>query len=250
MKYVNTKGWARHRTFGLRVEWMNLFLGFPDDWWTLGRLGSKQVVSLNEWLRTLGLRKRNCYDLALLEAWRTLGSESLELWSLSWANIAYSWPTARLYVLRNYTTPVTTTDMLSDFMGYVGNVAERTIYDGILELFGLLNHTPIGRSLGQGIISPGRPRSLFRAGNPAPPTVGLFQSLVNLFGGQEGDSIKLNQDQLWPWVVFGCDRDYVISQIITNKCDWIEITSDEIVCRDIDKGASHVMDLLGLHRAS
>lgn len=244
------KGWAKHRTFGLRAEWVDLFLRHPDNWQVVGNLGSKQVFSLYEWLKTIGLRRRDGLNRPLLAAWTALGSQSLQMWSLVWANIVYSWPVARLYVMRNYSTPISTKAMVSDYMAYTRNHAERTIYDGILELFGLFHHTPIGSPLGQGLVSPGNPRTLVRAGNQAPPITSLVQSAINLFKEQQCFSIKLDQYQLWPWTVYGCDKNYAISQLVTNSCDWLEITSDEMICRDIDKGASHVMGLLGLHRGS
>jgi hypothetical protein len=47
------------------------------------------------------------------------------------------------------------------------NLAFRTIYNAVLELVGLLERTPVGRELGQGVVSPGQPRTVQRVGYPS-----------------------------------------------------------------------------------
>lgn len=247
MNFSELKGWAKHRTFGLRAEWMALFLNHPNDWWKVGNLGSKQVESLNEWLKTIGLRKAGFFQTSLLRVWNELGPCDLRIWSLTWSNIVHSWPVARLYVIRNYRSQMTTKAMVSDFALYVTNVAERTLYDGILELFGLFQNTPIGVSLGQGLVEVGACRTVIRKGDAMPPAASLANAMLNLFIEQGCISLDANQDLVWPWTVYGCEREYAISQLIMNASDWLEISSERIICRDINKGASNVMGLLGLH---
>lgn len=250
MNFSGIRGWAKHRTFGLRAEWMALFLSHPNDWRKVGNLGSKQIESLNEWLKTIGLRKSGVFQTSLLRAWNELGPDDARIWSLTWSNIVHSWPVARLYVSRNYSNQMTTKDMVSDFSLFVNDVTERTLYDGILELFGLFQNTPIGISVGQGLVEVGVRRTVIRKGDGMPPSASLANALINLFMEQGRMSLDTSQDLFWPWIVYGCEKEYAISQLITTGSDWLDINSKQIICRDINKGASNVMGLLGLHRGS
>jgi len=243
------KGWARHRTFGLRSEWLELFLHNQNGWQRACNLGSKQIVSLHQWLQTMGIRQGNLFHEQLIQEFKVLGVRDEGLWSLSWANIVFSWPTARLYVIRNYEEPMSAKDMVADFMQLVHTVTKRTIYDGVLELFGLCSHTPVGSPLGQGIVSSGVPRTIKRTGT-TPPTAASMHTLIMLFKCTGSYSLPLEEKLLWPWTVFGCEKDEVLSQLIAESCDWLELTSNNVVCKDVFKGEYHVMGLLGLHRSS
>ncbi|MGD9819593.1 MAG: hypothetical protein AB7V04_12975 [Desulfomonilaceae bacterium] len=175
---------------------------------------------------------------------------SSEVWQIMWINIVLQFATAWWFVSILGKGSWSSSELKRLLPNHACYLAPRSASNAIMELLGLFERSPIGQELGQGVVSGHSPRSVKRIGLSTPSSAASNYSAFQLF--LMTGSVKLSFDNHipWPWVVFGCDKDYVISQIITNKCDWIEITSDEIVCRDIDKGASHVMDLLGLHRGS
>ncbi|SHE92041.1 hypothetical protein SAMN02745218_01071 [Desulfofundulus australicus DSM 11792] len=51
-------GWSRHQHFGLRKEWLELYLQEQQEWELSGLLGNRQVQSFKVWLRTTGLQDK------------------------------------------------------------------------------------------------------------------------------------------------------------------------------------------------
>ncbi|HAR40384.1 MAG TPA: hypothetical protein DCR68_03320, partial [Coprothermobacter sp.] len=93
-------GWTRHCSFGLREEWLQVFIesenGERREW----DLGNKQVESLARWVKTIGLKEK---DGSLTEFGSALVTGKLSIhdmvfWEIAWVNAAFSFPTAKWYV--------------------------------------------------------------------------------------------------------------------------------------------------------
>ncbi len=129
-------------------------------------------------------------------------------------------------------------------------LSARSASNAIMELVGLFERSPVGPIIGQGLITGKNPRSVRRIGLVAPSLSSIIYSVFQMVHSLRTDVLRLNDYLPWPWTVYGCEKEYAIGQLIANSFDWLEITSDRIICKDIEKGASDVMGLLGLHRGT
>ena len=139
-----SRAWARHQHFGLRSEWLALYLGEPQEWPRTGGLGVRQVQSLRAWLRTTGLVDRRGRETRLCHPFHRTWPESLLAWQLLWANVVFNFRTAAWYVFHAGIGVWTTTELRSRLGEAVPRLAKRTVSNAVLELAGLLERTPGG----------------------------------------------------------------------------------------------------------
>ncbi len=214
MVFKATKGWAAHSTFGLRQEWLALCLAEPQTWPQSQTLGNRQVESLRVWLKTAGLIDRNGRKTALWELFQQKGIASLLGWQILWINVTFNFPTARWYVTAFPSGTWRVDELNIALQQSVPRLASRTIHNAILELVGLLERTPVGKELGQGIVTPGRPRRVTRVGYPHPDWEAVAWALERLFREEGRQTLGLEEDLLWPWVIFGCSQKVIIQQLL------------------------------------
>ena len=166
------RGWTRHRMFGLRREWVQLYLQHPNEWRAVGGLGNRQVMSLEQWLVTAGLATKHGCETELCRLMRTAGLANLVNWERLWANVCLAFPTAWWYIRELGLGAWSVRELTTRLQSHTG-LTERTCYDAICELVGLLERTPIGLELGQGGVSRDRPRLVRRTGlaQPGPEAI-------------------------------------------------------------------------------
>ncbi|HED00228.1 MAG TPA: hypothetical protein ENN18_07585 [Proteobacteria bacterium] len=214
MAFSKLRNWAKHEIFGLRKEWLGLYLDDPSGWKKSPRLGNRQVESLNVWLRTTGLVTREGRETWLCRAFRERGVEDLRLWELLWVNVVFSFPTALWYVMRlgmgQWSTAILRDCLLAD----VPRLSKRTVINAIMELVGLLERTPIGTQLGQGEVSETRPRIVARKGLAHPSWSGICYNLISLFQKEGSGGLNIDSGLPWPWIVFGCTREFCLGGIL------------------------------------
>ena len=112
--------------FGLRSEWLALYLREPQDWPRSGGLGVRQVQSLRVWLRTTGLVDRRAHETRLCHLLRRTWPESLLAWQLLWANVVFGFPTASWYVIRVGLGEWTTNELRRRLQEAIPRLAART----------------------------------------------------------------------------------------------------------------------------
>lgn len=208
----STRGWKRHQGFGLRREWLQLYLEKGSSLETAGVLGNRQVESLRAWLRTAGLEDRAGRKTQLGLRFAQAGLADPVLWELLWTNVVFNWPTAAWYV-RELGLGTWTTSELGQALQRHVTLAPRTVGNAIQELVGLLERTPVGTELGQGVVGISRPRRVERRGYPWPSTEAVVHALRRLAQTQNGGLVRFSERLLWPWVIFGCGRDQVLELI-------------------------------------
>lgn len=214
MKVKELVGLARHEHFGLRLEWLALCLREPDTWPQSGALGNRQVDSLRRWLKTAGLVGADGQQTALWRLFEHQGVDSLSAWQLLWVSVCFNFPTARWYVSEFPSGSWRVDELKNALQRYVPRLAARTAYNAILELVGLLERTPVGRELGQGIVTPGRPRRVTRTGYPHPEWAAVSWALERLWEEEGRQALGLEEDLLWPWVIFGCNKQVILQQLL------------------------------------
>jgi hypothetical protein len=214
LKLSEHKGWSRHQTFGLREEWIHVYLAAPHSWFRSSELGNRQVQSLQTWIRTSGFTDAHGNETDLYEMFQEKGTEYQIAWEILWVNVVFNWPTARWYISHVDKGSWTTAELGNMLYKAAPQLAERTVQDAILELVGLLQQTPVGFELGQGEVSLSRPRKIQRKGLLQPSWKAMCHAFSRLFQEEGRKQLGLNENLLWPWLVFGCSRDQVIKDIL------------------------------------
>lgn len=239
-------GLAKHATFGLRQQWLELYLRKPCSWVAEGLLGTRQVLSLQSWLKTIGIITIGNKETILADLFRKNGPHSLLAWELVWINTAFSFATARWFVTTVGTSPVTSAELKEMLCADYPMVSRRTVANGILELVGLLANTPIGNDLKQGQVLGKKNRTIIRSGLEFPSAVATLYALHRLFVINKQDSLCLHDEMLWPWIIFGCSKDYVLGQLIFRAQEWLVVTVDKISWKFMSEEESHVLGLFRL----
>lgn len=219
-------GWSKHQIFGLRKEWLELYLQHPGEWEFTGGLGNRQVQSLKIWLKTAGLQDRRGKETFLETAFRQRGLEEILPWELLWVNVVFNFPTAAWYIQKLGLGVWTTGGIKEQLLFQVPRLALRTVSNAVMELVGLLERTPVGKEINQGEVLPLRPRRVQRRGHAAPSGEALCFAACRLFAQEKREHLHLRENLLWPWVVFGCAQKYVLVQLLINGQKWFKVTGD------------------------
>lgn len=222
------RGFARHQHFGLRREWVELYLRHPDDWKVVGGLGNRQVQSLDVWLHTTGLRRQGTGETWLCQQFRERGTDDLSLWECLWANVVLGFPTAAWYARDLGTGEWTAAEMRHLLAQHAPWLAERTISNAVMELVGLLQRTPVGRELRQGEVFGKTGRRVRRLGLQSPSSEALRHSLDALARREGRRVFGLNEGLLWPWVIFACDRTDVLVSLDVYGAAFVRLTDTEL----------------------
>ncbi len=228
--WVGFRSWTAHRTFGLRREWVGLVLRDLTCWRETGGLGPRQVQSLAVWLHTAGLLDRGGRPTALYTLFQGTWPEANLAWQLLWAEVALRFPTASWYVQVLGCGEWTMAELQGLLHAATPHLAVRTVYDALLELVGLLERTPVGAALGQGEVSSGRPRRVRREGLALPHHQAVLHALRLLFLQQGRRVLWLDEDLLWPWVVFGTTLAAVWPQLLASDADWLGVEDAKLSC--------------------
>ncbi|MBC7325899.1 MAG: hypothetical protein H5T99_11405 [Moorella sp. (in: Bacteria)] len=227
------RGWSRHQQFGLRQEWLELYLDRPHAWEAAGALGNRQVQALKVWLKTAGLVDGGGRETFLASLFRAQGMEAVLPWELVWTNVVFNFPTAAWYVTGPATGEWTTGELTELLLRDVPRLAKRTACNAVMELVGLLERTPVGRRLNQGAVLPGRPRHIRRLGHNYPTAAAILYATWRLFVREKRERLGLEENILWPWTVFGCRRDYALQKIILAGSQWFTVTDDGLLAQNI-----------------
>lgn len=227
-------GWARHSIFGLRREWLDLYFTSRQGWRDSPILGNRQADSLAAWLKTTGIEDGSGRLTRLGEEFAAQGTACRTLWELLWVNVVFNFPTARWYAHLGQ-GQWTTTELKSLLRATVPRLAERTASNAIMELAGLLERTPIGEELGQGHVMGGRPRRLIRRG-VGPCDAAIVHALGQLYVLQGQTRLPWDSDSTWPWVVFGCSRQFVLERLTIIDQTCFDIDERGVTFRVEDKG--------------
>jgi hypothetical protein len=226
-------GWARHSIFGLRQEWLDLYLADKKGWSQMGLLGNRQVESLAVWLKTAGLVDKSGQTTWLDSLFTVHGTDNIKLWQLLWVNVVFNFPTAAWYV-RLGLGEWNTYQLRSLLLNNVPNFSERTVSNAVLELVGLLERTPVGRELGQGEVSGGRPRRVARRG-AVPTDAAIMMAIGRLYLKEQRRHLEWEEEIVWPWIVFGCSRQDILPRLLEVHQNCIEINEAGLTILNTDR---------------
>ncbi|HHV57889.1 MAG TPA: hypothetical protein GXX50_09055 [Firmicutes bacterium] len=226
-------GWKRHQHFGLRREWVDSYLANRQGWREGQDLGNRQIESLATWLKTAGIEDEDGGLIILGEQLLDKGTTCLPLWEVVWVNVVFNFPTARWYVhlgLGEWST----VDLRMRLMATVLRLKECTANVAVMELTGLLEHTPVGEGLQQGVVTPSRPRRVLRRGKK-PCDAALVHAVGRVYLEENCPRLLLASDLTWPWVIFGCSRNAVLGRLSVLGQDWFTIDEHGVTILKEDK---------------
>ncbi|OAG27656.1 hypothetical protein [Thermodesulfatator autotrophicus] len=211
------QGFYKHQTFGLRKEWLALWLTHPKDWEEVGGLGPRQVDSLRVWLKTTGLLDKEGKPTPLAQAFKEQGLEELALWEKLWVNVVFNFATARWYVLRLGKGSWSISELLEKLAADFPHYKRRTLKNGLQELVGLLERTPVGKELQQGKVErKGRQREISREGYPYLSEEAVKLALQRLNKETGRDRFRLDEELPFPWIIFGGKPKDLFRQLMAN----------------------------------
>ncbi|HHY36029.1 MAG TPA: hypothetical protein GX510_10470 [Firmicutes bacterium] len=208
---------------------MNLWVSDQKRWRASPSLGNRQVESLERWLRTGGIEDREGCLTPLGKLFVAKGTTCLPLWEMLWVNVVFNFPTARWYVHLGR-GEWTTSELKSLLRAAVLGLAERTVSNAITELASFLQRTPVGRELRQGEVIGGTPRRVVRRGLE-PCDAAIVHSLWRLYLQQHQTRLPWGSDLTWPWVVFGCSKQFVIERLIGMPEGYFDIDEHGLTLR-------------------
>jgi len=151
-------------------------------------------------------------------------------WQLLWANVTFRFATASWYVTEMGLGSWTTTELRRALQAAVPHLSPRNLANGIMELVGLLERTPIGSVWGQGQVSATRPRRVVRRGLASPSPTALAHAMRLAFMMEGRGMLSLDESTQWPWVVYGCDRDDALALLSGRREGWIRFDEDTVHC--------------------
>ena len=225
------KGWSRHQHFGLRKEWLDIYFTNQKSWHKHAALGNRQVDSLNAWLKTTGLEDKKGCLTPLGNLFLINGTSSRSLWELLWAEVVFNYVTAHWFVhlgCGNWTTK----ELRILVRTAAPRLSEWTAVNAVLELAGFLEKTPVGDELGQGCVTKGRPRRIKRFGLAAPCDAAIVHVLRRLYLQEGQRKLFWNENLTWPWVVFGCSRQFIMERITTMDKTFFDFDEQYLIMRN------------------
>lgn len=145
---VDTKNIDRYKTFGLRREWVEMYLEDRDNFWANGIMGKDMFTSFDRWGKETKLFDTKRIPSLQIERFIELGTDSSRLWSYFWANLAYNSPIVTWFIRKCAVGETYSTNSLMIMLGDTLN--ERTRRNALNALKGTFRSSPIGEMLGQG----------------------------------------------------------------------------------------------------
>ncbi len=231
--WIRYKGWNAHRSFGLRKEWVALWMDRPEDWVSFGHLGNRQVQSLHTWLKTAGIVDRKGEKTPLGLKFQTESADSLGAWELAWVNIVFNFPPARWYVFHFPKGAWSIQELKMRLRQSLPHFSTRTVSNSIMELVGLLERTPIGKELQQGEVTrEGRDRKIKREGLQYPMVSSIKFAFHRLFAEERRDRLYFDDHLLFPWIIFGTEQQEVFKQLILAGEGEIEIDDMGVILHE------------------
>lgn len=146
---LQSKKISAYRNFGLRKEWVKIYLEDTKNFWMSARLGKDMFRSFDVWGKESGLLDSNKIPDAKIGKLSSLGADNPKLWGYIFLNLAYNSNLINLF-LKN--TAFNQAYDNSFLMAMFGNSYSDTSKNNALKaLKSFLRASPIGEELGQGI---------------------------------------------------------------------------------------------------
>ena len=138
-----------YRGFGLREEWLRIFLDDPENFWQNEQLGIEIFKGFAKWGKDSGLLDKKKLPLEVVGKFISLGADSLKVWGYIFVNLAYNSKLINLFLKRCALDEPCNNDFLMEMLGSSYSDATKKII--LRSLKSTLRFSPIGEEMGQGI---------------------------------------------------------------------------------------------------
>ncbi|GAP40937.1 phosphoadenosine phosphosulfate reductase domain-containing protein [Flexilinea flocculi] len=141
----------RYKNFGLRLDWVKIFMENPSVFWQNGRMGSHMLISFKAWGKESGLLDKRNNPLPITITLQAIDPDSPLLWSYLFVNLCYSSALFTWYVNHvSFGYEYKSNDLLLLLEDDYKGSSETTIKNALSSLKDTLKSSPIGPLLGQG----------------------------------------------------------------------------------------------------
>lgn len=137
----------RYRTFGFRLEWIDLYIEDTRKFWDNERMGEPMLKSFSVWAREAGMLGAKNAATGFVNVVARLGSKHPLVWAYFFTNLAYNSSLFRWYV---ETCEYGVRYESDDLMSMLGEgLKPRTKRNALTSLKATLSGSPLGDVLGQ-----------------------------------------------------------------------------------------------------
>lgn len=175
---MELKGMDRYKHFGLRRPWLENFFQNGMEYFTMGRIGTKQYEGLGTWLYEANLitAKKSGVVTPLFEKLKQVGGGNPLTWAIIWTNLAYNSIIVKWFML---CAPAGEIYEKNDLIFLLGDDYSKSTRDNaVTALLETFRHSPIGTVLKQGIPVPsGNSYKFSKQGWNTPDAVAILYAL-------------------------------------------------------------------------
>lgn len=259
---MSAKNIDRYKNFGLRQEWVEIYLEDPENFWTNDRMGTHMFKSFEKWGKEAGLIDQFNAPLPIVNKFIELSSDSPILWGYIYANIAYNSSIFNWFI-RN--TGFESEYQSSDLQIMLGDEYSETTKKNALtamkdtikssHIEGLLNLASCDLK-GKQVVSVTR-----HEWQDPEPIIVLYsmylfaEHMDSLYSFTLSDLLddSFDRDGLSPRLIFGLDRDTlkpILQGLANNYPEYISVDFNKGIMENIDlpagKNGKTAMDVLSL----
>lgn len=232
---MSIKNIDRYKNFGLRQDWVELYLEDYNNFWTNKRLGTHMFKSFEKWGKEAGLLDRANTPLPFVPKLAKVGYNNPNTWGYIYTNIVYNSPIFNWFI-RN--TEFGLSYQVSDLIIMLGDgYADTTKKNALSALKDTIKSSPIGWILGQGECEmKGRQVvSITRTGWKDPVPLVILYSLYKFAEHSEGlysftlsDLLEDSEERIAmsPRLIFGIEADElksILQGLANNYPDYINV---------------------------
>lgn len=232
---MSVKNIDRYKNFGLRQDWVELYLEDYNNFWTNKRLGTHMFKSFEKWGKEAGLLDRANTPLPFVPKLARVGYNNSNTWGYIYTNIVYNSPIFNWFI-RN--TEFGLSYQVSDLIIMIGDgYADTTKKNALSALKDTIKSSPIGWLLGQGECEmKGRQViSITRTGWKDPEPLVILYSLYKFAEHSEGlysftlsDLLEDSEERIAmsPRLIFGVEADElkpILQGLANNYPDYINV---------------------------
>jgi phosphoadenosine phosphosulfate reductase len=141
----------RYKNFGLRHDWIKIFMENPTEFWQNERMGSHMLISFKTWGKEAGFLEKNNNPLQVALKFQKADNDSPLLWSYIFVNLSYysaifNWYITHILFNNQYKSNDLFMMLQEDYTG----ASETTVKNALSALKDTIKSSPIGWLLGQG----------------------------------------------------------------------------------------------------
>jgi phosphoadenosine phosphosulfate reductase len=225
----------RYHHFGMHGAWLTDYLSDPDGWAARSHLGPVQFDAMKVWLRDGSLMLKS-QPTELARTLSECGQREGLIWSVMWTELAQGSSVVAWYLdAFRWGASIGRDEMITSLGDDRAFSSRKNV---VVSLVDLLKYTPLGSSLGLGVVAGDSPKTTVnKMGWENPDPLAVLYSLVRMaerIGRRSltlGEIFETNTDG--PWGLFGISETILRQLLHGLSVEFPEYLSVTLV-RDLD----------------